>query len=89
MSELIDLNRPPYTPIEERAVEYILAITADQIGAGLDPVGFLIASHNALRERLAQQEAVIAAATELLEGDLHIGGNRWGKLADALKALKA
>ncbi len=43
-----DFEKHPYTPNELRFVEYLLELTNGSIGAGDDPIGFLIASHNAL-----------------------------------------
>lgn len=42
----------PYTADEERVCEYIRQITANAVGCGDDPIGFLIASHAELRRRL-------------------------------------
>lgn len=45
----------------ERAASYILEISNDQIGAGCDPVGFLIASH---RQLAARTQAPCGKATD-------------------------
>jgi hypothetical protein len=44
-----DFETHPYDVQEKRAVAYILQMTGNQVGAGDDPIGFLIASHNYLR----------------------------------------
>jgi hypothetical protein len=45
-----DFETNPYSPDEERVADYLIEITAGAIGAGDDPIGFLIASHASLRE---------------------------------------
>lgn len=42
-----DLDVAPYTADEQRVVDYLKELTPD-IGAGDDPIGFLLASHAAL-----------------------------------------
>ncbi len=37
-----------YTPEQQRVADYIVECTNDQIGAGEDPIGFLIAAHGLL-----------------------------------------
>jgi hypothetical protein len=46
-----DFESRPYTPDEQRVVGY-LAELVPEIGAGDDPIGFLIASHAALSQDL-------------------------------------
>lgn len=47
-----DLNEKPYTADEKRVVDYITLITDGAVGAGSDPIGFLLASHSYIqRER--------------------------------------
>ncbi len=54
----------PYTDDEERVVQYIMEKTDEQVGAGVDPIGFLIASHRlitaALQDATSQSEALQA-----------------------------
>ncbi len=45
---------PFYTKDQQRAADYIVSIA--NIGGGEDPVGFLIASHSALREKLVRMK---------------------------------
>ncbi len=45
MLDARDMDKEPYTKDEIRAVEYLVSIAPD-IGAGDDPIGFLLASHN-------------------------------------------
>lgn len=41
----------PYSPDEQRVCDYIAVVSNGQIGAGDDPIGFLIASHRYLSQR--------------------------------------
>jgi hypothetical protein len=51
-----DMKTKPYTPDEQRVVDYINEITEGKIGAGNDPIGFLIASHAyTMRERQTEK----------------------------------
>lgn len=50
----------PYTPEQTRVCDYLREITKDQIGCGDDPIGFLIASHRALRRRINLADALKA-----------------------------
>lgn len=50
-------RRRPYSADEQRVVAY-LAQVMPEIGAGSDPIGFLIASHRALRLRLRELAAI-------------------------------
>lgn len=47
MERDFDLN--PYSPEEARVAKYLMEKTG--IGGGGDPIGFILASHNALAER--------------------------------------
>lgn len=47
-----DLDKNPYTPEEQRVAEYLVKLSG--IGAGSDPIGFLIAAHQYSREHLKQ-----------------------------------
>lgn len=40
-----DLHEKPYTPDEKRVADYITGLTDGAVGAGSDPITFLIASH--------------------------------------------
>lgn len=52
-----DFSANPYSGDEIRIVEYLQSVAPD-IGAGDDPIGFLIAAHHYLmRERRAQRQA--------------------------------
>jgi hypothetical protein len=46
-----DLNEKPYTADEKRVADYIVALTDGAIGAGSDPIGFLLASHNYIQQQ--------------------------------------
>jgi hypothetical protein len=52
-----DFEANPYTPHEERVAKYLCEVTG--IGAGDDPVEFLIASHESLRRRIEYLQAYI------------------------------
>lgn len=41
-----------YTPEQQRVAEYILETTKNAVGAGFDPIGFLMASHEYSRVEL-------------------------------------
>lgn len=44
-----DIDKNPYTEDERRVCDYLIALAPDA-GCGDDPIGFLIASHNALNQ---------------------------------------
>lgn len=50
-----DFEKQPYDAQEKRVCEYLQSIT-DAAGCGDDPVGFLIASHNLLRQKAQVHE---------------------------------
>jgi hypothetical protein len=77
----------PYSADEERVVKYIVDLT--DIGGGPDPIGFLIASHNALVERLrADRAAVVEECRQAAE----TAARKWPHAANdvvaAIAALK-
>jgi hypothetical protein len=45
---------PAYTPDQQRVAQYLHELTKGQIGAGDDPIGFLIASHAALSKKASE-----------------------------------
>lgn len=49
-----------YNNEQQRAAEYILEMTNNEVGAGPDPVGFLIASHEHTRRELKSMARQIA-----------------------------
>lgn len=49
---MFEIRETPYTAEENRVCDYLQKINPD-IGCGNDPIGFLIASHSALRQQLA------------------------------------
>ena len=59
-----DFEDRPYTPDEERVAKYIVELTG--IGAGDDPIGFLISSHELLSRanRLRCTVAELVTRTE-------------------------
>jgi hypothetical protein len=50
-----DIDLRPYTPDENRVAEYIVELTG--IGAGDDPIGFLMASHQELGRRMKKMRS--------------------------------
>lgn len=61
-TDMRDMDDAPYIPDEKRVVDYILQLTNDQIGGGNDPIGFLIASHGALAEKVKDMERQLREA---------------------------
>ena len=59
-----NIESTPYTSDEQRVVDYLHKIMPE-IGAGDDPIGFLIASHASLLEMNATGERVISAEAGL------------------------
>jgi hypothetical protein len=52
-----DFDANPYSADELRVVEYIASLTGGTVGAGDDPISFLIASHSyTMRERRSMIE---------------------------------
>jgi hypothetical protein len=49
----------PYTPDEQRVAHYLVALTDGAVGAGSDPIGFLITSHDDLRKTNVRNQAAI------------------------------
>ena len=49
-----DFRVNPYSEDEKRVAAFIAKITDGAVGGGEDPIGFLIASHDALREYLRE-----------------------------------
>jgi hypothetical protein len=52
-----DFEAKPYSPDEARVAEYLFELTQGNVGAGDDPIGFLIASHRMLRALKDQGES--------------------------------
>lgn len=65
-----DMNEKPYTPDEQRAVDYIQRITDGAVGAGSDPIGFLIASHNYISLERGEQASELETLRSMQE-DFH------------------
>ncbi len=56
-----------YSLEEQRVVDYLLEITDNQIGAGDDPIGFLIASHSSIRNELVAHTRLVAHLKLMIE----------------------
>lgn len=54
-SEMRDTEKNPYSKDERRVATYLWELFEGKIGAGDDPIGFLIASHRELVRRLKQK----------------------------------
>lgn len=59
-----DMKANPYTPDEQRVVDYIIALTDGQVGAGSDPIGFLIASHSYIQRERHRERGILKSITE-------------------------
>lgn len=53
-----DMKTHPYTQEERRGVDYLIKATCNMVGAGPDPIGFLIASHGALVHELKHRDMI-------------------------------
>lgn len=49
----------PYSPDEQRVADWLVARTQGQVGAGDDPIGFVLASYEHIHEELAQARALV------------------------------
>ncbi len=54
-------TQPSPTKDADRACDYIRELTNDQVGCGLDPIGFLIASHGAVRDQRDTAQELVRA----------------------------
>lgn len=59
-----DFANEPYRFDEQRVCDYLTKIA--DVGCGEDPIGFLIASHGALVERVAEQKRGAEVLLELI-----------------------
>jgi hypothetical protein len=62
-----DMIAKPYSAEESRVADYIVALTDGAVGAGSDPIGFLIASHNYIqleRRKLVEENVLLKAVRE-------------------------
>lgn len=53
---------------EQSARDYIAELTDDQIGSGDDPVGFLVASHRVLANKLTSLSAIVEKLPKTADG---------------------
>lgn len=63
---MFEIRETPYTAEEKRVCDYLQKIIPD-IGCGNDPIGFLIASHSALRVSQSALKQQLAIAVRDLE----------------------
>lgn len=59
-----DFTSKPYSVDEQRVCDYLTKIA--DVGCGDDPIGFLIVSHGALVERVAEQKRGAEVLLELI-----------------------
>jgi hypothetical protein len=75
-SEMRDMEKNPYSADEKRVAEYVVKLTG--VGAGNDPIGFLLASHAALLED--RDELVAHGIEQALEISPMDNGDNGAKL---------
>jgi hypothetical protein len=71
-----DIEKNPYTPDEQRVADYISGVTNNMIGAGDDPIAFLMASHSLLRKEHYTQKRELEIINKFL--------NKFGDMVDDL-----
>jgi hypothetical protein len=57
----------PYTPDEQRVVDWLLARTQNHMGAGDDPIHFVLASYELIHDQLQQAQALIAHCEQFIQ----------------------
>lgn len=55
------IEKLPYTPDEQRVVEWLLKVSNNSIGGGDDPIGFLLASHEMINHERLELKREVAA----------------------------
>lgn len=71
-----DIVNKPYSEDEKRVADYLTVITNGQIGAGDDPIGFLIASHRYQVQITKDLNAEIIAYEKLIDDFLGATASR-------------
>jgi hypothetical protein len=61
-----DFEADPYSEQEKRVADYLVNLTAGQVGAGDDPIGFLMASHGYIIEQQRQASVTIRALRDTI-----------------------
>jgi hypothetical protein len=61
-----DFEANPYSEEERRVADYLVKLTSGQVGAGDDPIGFLMASHGFIIEQRRQQSVTIRALKDTI-----------------------
>lgn len=64
------MTKPEYTADQKRAADYIIEISG--IGGGEDPVGFLIASHAAIRAKYDRADVLLRNINDQLGEGIHV-----------------
>lgn len=57
----------PYTPDEQRVVNWLLTRMNNQIGAGTDPIGFVLASYEQIHSELQKAQALVVHCDQFIQ----------------------
>lgn len=57
----------PYTPEEQRVVDWLVARTHNTLGAGDDPIGFVLASYELIHSELQKAQALVAHCEQFID----------------------
>lgn len=57
----------PYSLDEQRVVDWLAARTNNQVGAGDDPIGFVLASYELIHTQLQQAQALAAHCEQFIQ----------------------
>lgn len=62
------MNRDtPYSAHEQRVSDWLLTRTNQQVGAGDDPIGFVLASYDLIHAQLQQARALVAHCEQFVQ----------------------
>jgi GTP-dependent phosphoenolpyruvate carboxykinase len=56
-----------YSANEQRVADWLLSRTNNQVGAGDDPIGFVLASYELIHAQLAQAQALVAHCEQFIQ----------------------
>jgi hypothetical protein len=59
VTEERDFEANPYSEQENRVVDYLIGLTDGHVGAGDDPIGFLISSHGYIVQQQRESSVII------------------------------
>lgn len=57
----------PYTPDEQRVAAWLVTRMNDQVGAGDDPIGFLLASYEQIHAELTQARKLVEHCEQFIQ----------------------